>query len=438
MARTVKDVRLDNRAARDRLQPRKKPYYRVIEKGRHIGYYKGLRTGSWLARTYDGRKYAERKLGAADDVRDANGADVLSFSEAQAAARRWFDELARTDHGVPVGPYTIAQACDAYLTDYNHRQGKCERETASRLEQIKAALGDIEVRKLTAKQIKDWHRYLGEQGRLTRNQTLDDEGKRSRRPVMPDDAEAKRRRLSTANRMLTTLKAALNLAFKSQEELRVSIPSKTAWQSALPSRAVEAPKIRYLDAAETGRLLNAAYGAFRNLVAAALLTGARYGELCRFLVRDFDAASCSIRVEISKSDKPRSIALTDEGVALFGRLAKGRGGDNLLLVRDDGEPWLAAHQARRMEAACFAASIAPVVSFHILRHTYGSRLAMRGAPMGVIAQQLGHADTRMTEKHYAHLAPSYVSDVVRGLLGTFGVPVEADNVVAIGGSGRPA
>jgi hypothetical protein len=31
---------------------------------------------------------------------------------------------------------------------------------------------------------------------------------------------------------------------------------------------------------------------------------------------------------------------------------------------------------------------------------------MRGVPMGVIAEQLGHADTRMTEKHYAHVAPS--------------------------------
>ena len=51
--------------------------------------------------------------------------------------------------------------------------------------------------------------------------------------------------------------------------------------------------------------------------------------------------------------------------------------------------------------------------------------------MAVIAAQLGHADTRMTERHYAHLAPSYVSDVVRGLLGTIGVPVGATNVVAI-------
>ena len=38
---------------------------------------------------------------------------------------------------------------------------------------------------------------------------------------------------------------------------------------------------------------------------------------------------------------------------------------------------------------------------------------MRGVPMAVIAQQLGHADTRMTERHYAHLAPNYVADTIR-------------------------
>jgi hypothetical protein len=31
----------------------------------------------------------------------------------------------------------------------------------------------------------------------------------------------------------------------------------------------------------------------------------------------------------------------------------------------------------------------------------------------VIAKQLGHADTRITERHYAHLAPSYVADTIR-------------------------
>ena len=38
---------------------------------------------------------------------------------------------------------------------------------------------------------------------------------------------------------------------------------------------------------------------------------------------------------------------------------------------------------------------------------------MNGVPMGVIAAQLGHADTRMTEKHYAHLAPSYIAETIR-------------------------
>jgi site-specific recombinase XerD len=49
----------------------------------------------------------------------------------------------------------------------------------------------------------------------------------------------------------------------------------------------------------------------------------------------------------------------------------------------------------------------------LVRQTHGSHLAMCGVPMGVVAAQLGHADTRMTEKHYAHLAPSYVAQTIR-------------------------
>jgi len=49
----------------------------------------------------------------------------------------------------------------------------------------------------------------------------------------------------------------------------------------------------------------------------------------------------------------------------------------------------------------------------VLLHTHGSTLAMHGVPMGVIAEQLGHADTRMTEKHHAHLSCGYVADTIR-------------------------
>jgi hypothetical protein len=42
------------------------------------------------------------------------------------------------------------------------------------------------------------------------------------------------------------------------------------------------------------------------------------------------------------------------------------------------------------------AEIVPPVTFHIPRHTHGSLLAMNVTPIGVIAAQLGHADTRMS------------------------------------------
>ena len=42
---------------------------------------------------------------------------------------------------------------------------------------------------------------------------------------------------------------------------------------------------------------------------------------------------------------------------------------------------------------------------------------MGGAPLAVVAAQLGHSDTRMVEKHYGHMAPSYVADTVRASFG---------------------
>jgi integrase len=67
----------------------------------------------------------------------------------------------------------------------------------------------------------------------------------------------------------------------------------------------------------------------------------------------------------------------------------------------------------RCVTAASAQGIGPAVSFHVLRHTHASILAMRAVPMAVIARQLGHSDTRMTERHYAHLAPNYVADTIR-------------------------
>ena len=52
--------------------------------------------------------------------------------------------------------------------------------------------------------------------------------------------------------------------------------------------------------------------------------------------------------------------------------------------------------------------------------------------MPVIASQLGHADTRMTERHYAHLSPSYVAETIRANFPNLGI-VPKSNVRKIGG-----
>ena len=83
-----------------------------------------------------------------------------------------------------------------------------------------------------------------------------------------------------------------------------------------------------------------------------------------------------------------------------------------------------------MREACLRARIDPACTFHDLRNTYGSLLAMRGVSLQVIAEALGHADTRMTSRHYAHLLPSYVASTIRTKLPTFGTE-DSGNVAAL-------
>jgi hypothetical protein len=70
------------------LKAQKKPHWRSIDRGLHIGYYKGGRGGAWVARRYCGEgRYQETALGTANDTLDADGNAVLNFTEAQAKAR---------------------------------------------------------------------------------------------------------------------------------------------------------------------------------------------------------------------------------------------------------------------------------------------------------------------------------------------------------------
>jgi hypothetical protein len=46
---------------------------------------------------------------------------------------------------------------------------------------------------------------------------------------------------------------------------------------------------------------------------------------------------------------------------------------------------------------------------------------MNGMPIKVLADNLGHKDTRITERHYAHLSKGYKQEMIRTYAPTFGL-----------------
>ena len=413
MARTVRDANLDSRTARSRLKARGKPHYRTLDPGLHLGYRKPRGgAGKWVVRHYKGgQEYTVETIATADDVSDRTVSTCLSFAQAQSKARERRDASSRTAAGVS-GPLTVAEAMADYLAFLDSNRKSAEVSRYSYRAFIEKPLGSIEVAALTTKKIRDWHADIAKAAPRLRTRKGDDQ---QHRKIKSND-ETKRQRKASANRILTVLKAGLNRAWRDGR-----VQSDAAWRRVEPFENVDAARIRYLTVAESKRLLNASETQFRKLVQAALETGARYGELTRLTAATSTPESGTLAVRVSKTGKPRHVVLTDEGRAFFKQACIGRASGQLIFTKKaNGGPWGKSHQRDPMRAACEAAKIEPPASFHTLRHTWASLAVMAGVPLLVVAKNLGHNDTRMVEKHYGHLAPSYIADAIRAGAPKFG------------------
>jgi integrase len=425
MARTVHNAKIDSRSARAKLSANKSAYWTSLAPGCALGYRKGAKGGVWLAKIVKEDFRKEKTIGPADDAFDADGVTALSYADAQEKARQWISAQAKNqaNGGLPeTGPYTVSDAVGDYIADYKRRGGKALQETRQRADAfIIPTLGAIEVARLTSPQIRGWHEALAKSPPRLRSKI----GKPLSFRDTTGDPEAERRRRATANRTMTVLKAALNHAFNEGKA-----QTDEAWRRTKPFREADAAKVRYLSHAECKRLVNSCDPAFRPMMQAALLTGCRYGELAALHCHDFDATAGTVSIRVSKSGKPRHVVLASEGIRLFEQVTNGKLGGELIFVRPDKKAWGKSHQFRYLREACAIAKIEPAVSFHILRHSYASHLIQAGAPLPIIAANLGHADTRMTERHYAHLSKSYVAEVIRAAMPTLDI-VEIGNVTAL-------
>lgn len=410
MARATRSAKLETRTSRNKLKIAHEPYWVGIGKGLYLGYRKGAQGGSWIVRYYINDKYVKQKLGKADDYQDSNNIDVLDYFKAQEFARKFANQQAKLAAGdSEQQSLTVQEAINNYLAWF-----KAHRKSFSTTEHVAKAhiiptLGDKLVNKLTPQVIRQWHESIIKQSPRLRSTSL-----KQNYANFTNTAEAIRQRKASANRVLTVLKAALNHVWRDGY-----IESDEAWRKVKPFHNVNAPKVRYLTLYECERLINVCEPDFRQLVRSALLTGCRYGELIRITANDFDAKQGTIHIRDSKSGKPRFIPLTQEGVTFFEQATIGKLGAALIFTHSDGSVWGTSHQSRRLKEACQIAKITPEISFHVLRHTYGSILASKGVPLQVIAELLGHSDIRITSQHYAHLMPSFVSDTLRANLPNF-------------------
>ncbi len=450
MARAKKDSTLDSRTSRAKLLYQPEPRWSALAEGEHFGYYRppSRAAGSWRAKWRD-KTTGERKktvLGTADDYEDADGIRILDCTQAQAKARDWFTEVAKAarrkaDGGhAHEGPFTVGHALDDYTQDCERRGVKGAKEQGYQIEaHIRPILGADEVEKLTRRRLEKWMEVVATSPLRVRKRKPRAQKGTPRKfkvprkppeppapPAPPSTADEKRARKDTANRVLTILKAALNHAHQTGAHR-----GDTVWKDVKPYRNTTSSRVQFLSIPDQVRFTRAGQDDFQRLTKGALLTGARYGELTHITVSEYhrEAQTIFIPGHIAKSGKARHIFLTAEGARFFEAITAGRRADEPMFVRDaevkrktreGGQSWLPGDQRPFMEAGCREAGLS-VLTFHELRHTAASTWLAAGMDLILVARQLGHADTRMVEKHYGHLRPDAAAARFRALAPELGL-----------------
>jgi integrase len=363
-------------------------HWTTIVAGRdHLGYQRkdGDDAGRWLLRRRRGGHYSMESIGIADDRAEADGVSILDHQLARAKAVELSMDATR-----PAGRITVQRAVAAYIT-FLESSGKLTATAESAAVcHILPALGRHEVGSLTSQQIRSWVASMVESVESLTDEQI-------------------RRRRASANRHLSVLKAALNHAF--DEGLT---PNNKAWGRRVKKfENVESTRARYMTIDECKRFLDGCPDVFRPLARAALETGARYSELGRLQVSDFDKIAGTLLIRKSKIAKARHVILTPEGVKFFSDATAGRSRNELMFTKGDGGSWNHGCQGIYMSEANQLGKIDPPITFHMLRHTWASLSVMGGMPLVVVAKNLGHANTRMVEQTYGHLGVDYIVAAVR-------------------------
>jgi integrase len=417
MPRNSRTIDITYQSSRAKLPIEPEPHWHRIAEGQHLGYRKlAPNQGTWVARYRVAGKKARRykALGAADGAGlPANGTHVLSFTQAQEAAQKWFSEIAKADAaGVQIGPYTVADAAHDWLAVWSGSAVSKDNSEGNLNNHILPAFGHSEVAKLKRQKVQEWLQELAAKPPVRHQRHKDSTkalppSKRSKVIFDLNDPETIRKRRDTANRIFNDLSALLTLAYDNGK-----VQSKAAWETVQKFEKVGRAKNEYLSIKEFKAFAATCPPDFADLVRGAVITGCRYMELGRMTVSAYDPTNKSVSTVQAKTGKVKHVYLTDEEAVFFEHMA-GKRSTDLLFRQQDGKPWVKSAQQPRMQAALKAAGINRHVRFHDLRHTFATWQVAAGTSIQMVANQLGHASTRIAEEHYAHYSPSHIASTVR-------------------------
>jgi integrase len=194
-----------------------------------------------------------------------------------------------------------------------------------------------------------------------------------------------------------TLRAALSLAVANY---RVSAAKAQQWRSVKAHKDAGRRRDLYLDLAQRQALLNNCTGGLRDPVEAAMLTGARPGELTNATRGQFDERTESMTFKGKTGS--RVVPLSPAAVTLFKRLAKGKLPSANLLLRDDGKRWAHSDWDALLRTAVTAAELPAGVVLYTMRHSFITE-ALRSGMATLDVARLTGTSLPMIEKHYGHL-----------------------------------
>lgn len=359
-------VHLDRVDARNRLKPRRDPYWQRLTQGRHIGFRR-LTTaspGTWLARLYDGEGYEYQPLGDFASLPEKE-----RFDAAKKDAEKWFTHM---DRGGSTDALTVKSACAAYV-----EKVQIEKSSAAAIDPRGRfgrlidtdPLGRVALQKLTPRHIAEWKKRILLAGHSR----------------------------SSYNRNATALRAALNLAYQ-----RRAVASYHAWSEELkPLEGDDNRRTLYLDRIARRKLIDKAPEEVRKLLLSLALLPMRPGELANLRVEHLDLRHRTLRVPFGKTGG-RDLPLTSDAFAHFKACAKNKLPAAWLVARADGRQWDRFEWRDQIKEAAKAAKLPADTCAYTLRHSTITDLVTGGLDIFTVAKISG-TSVAMIEKHYGHL-----------------------------------